>query len=88
MRLLQANAAGSPRPGYSTSGSAAWPRADPATPAACSGPAAHAPRNAGLRAGVVLVADDGHVGRLDREFFVGEQHAGQGTIISAEALAR
>ena len=30
----------------------------------------------GLRTGRVLVADDGHVGRLGREFFVGEQHAG------------
>ena len=32
-----------------------------------------------FRAVVVLVPDDGHVGRLDRELFVGEQHAGQRT---------
>src|ERR1700710_2131852 len=71
IRLLQANAAGSPRSGYSTSGlgNLPSPQAQPFEPLVARGERPRR-RMQGLGTGIVLVPDDGHVGRLDREFFI------------------
>jgi len=55
---------------------------------ACSGQAGRGRGHAGLARGFRPVSHDRHMDRLEREFFVGEQHAGRERIISAEALAR
>ena len=89
MWLPHANAAGSPRSGYSTSALGNLPsRGSSHSSRLYLAGKALAAGVQRLRASIVLCTDDRHMGGLDGEFLIGEQHAGEGGGMSAEALVR